>query len=488
MTQEKTRVIAGSVALLVGAYFSAIIALLISILLTRFLAKETYGVYVFIISFASICYLFTNFGVDNITNYFIQRYKDTNLNVVKYIINKSLRFKAILSLCVLFVLLLLGFNDIKYYYAAIFFAFFAPNRYTRAFLVSFQHFSLHGRLQIIESLLKLLLLLLLVYFTTPPLSLVILAVGTPMLITSFIAMYDIKTTLPKIKPQIRFEDIKDEFFHYWKWLAIVSIMPTLTGNIMQVTLGLINEFKELAIFGVGYALSNMILIAYTSFRGAMQTSFVKKTDKESISYSLTDSIRYMLMIALFLMPFFHFVSFPLVVTLYTEKYAEAAIILEVLAYRILIEMVFAGLGPAALAIGKPNLRVIADVINITTIVTSAIFLVPEYGAVGAALALLCGSIARTFIFASIEYKYLKYRFPSTTLVRAFAASVIVSLILYNLKLPHIYMMICGVASSLLYIFLLYIIKEINENDIILFKEVLLKKRHHVNTSNNLWNQ
>jgi len=471
--KEKTKVVTGSIALTGGAYVSAAAMLVVSILFARNLEKDVYGLYMFIISLASMSYLFTNFGVDGISNYFVMRYKDKRMDVVKHVMFLCAKVKVVLTLLTFFALVMLGyFLNQNYWYVALFFVIFVPNHYTRMFLDSFQHFRLSGQLQIIESVGKLILVyLVLTYVTTSQLSIIILAVTLPMVVCIILATRDILKTLPKFQLSVNFQDLKQEAYHYGKWFMVGSVLSPVIANVMQVTLGLLNELGALAVFGVGKVLSNVVLILATSFKSSMSPSFIKKTDVESVGFALTDSIRYMLMISIFLAFLIHFISVPLVTIFYTVRYIESAVIFEILTYGIIFSIVFIGLTSATVSIGKPDLRVKVDLINAIVVVVAALFLIPKYGAIGAAVSLTAGLFVATGTFAVITFKYIECKFPWDTLTKCVLAGFFALIPLQFVPLSKIYLVgidIC--VGGIVYILLLYVMKEVKQEDIRLLRK------------------
>lgn len=468
--QEKTTAITGSLALSGGAYISGAAMFAVSILFARFLEKDTFGMYLFVISLAAMVYLFTDFGIDALSYYFVARNKSKRMDLTKSVIYLSVKIKLILTSLVLFSLIVLGIADYRYWYVAAFFIVFVPNQYTRMFLESFQHFRLIGQLQIMESIFKLVLIyVVLEYITTTQLSIILIAIMLPMSISAFFAARDILISLPKT-PLVGLHDLKDEAYHYGKWFTLGSILTPVISNVMQVTLGLLSDFTVLAGFGVGKTLSNMVLIFGTSFKSAIIPSFLKKTDVHSIGFSLTDSIRYTLIISVFLAFLIHFIALPLVTLFYTSGYSNSAIIFEILSYGILFSIIFIGVIPAATSIGKPDLSIKINVINVIVISMSAFLLIPKYGAVGAALSSASGDIISMGLFAIVLSKYLSYRFPWKTLIKCVFAGAFAILPLQLLSLPPIPAIVgYGGIGLIIYITILYIIREIKKEDVELFQ-------------------
>ena len=469
--KEKTTAVMGSIVLSSSAYISTAVMFIVSILFARYLEKDVFGLYLFVISLSATIYLFTNFGIDGLSYYFILRNKDKRIDIAKSIILLSAKIKLILTTLVLLILIAIGFNDYRYWYVAAFFVAFVPSKYTRGFLEAFQHFRLAGQLQIIESVFKLILIYaILTYVTTTQLSIILFAIIIPMLISSILATRDILGTLPKTAP-VNLGSLKAEAYHYGKWIALGSILTPIIGNIVQVTLGLLNEFTTLAVFGIGKTLSNMVLILSTSFKSAIVPSFLKKSEIHDISSALTRSIRYPLIISMFLAFLIHFISYPFITFFYTIKYAESSIIFEILSYGILFNTVFIGLPPATTAAGRPDIHIKISIINVIILVSSAIILIPLYGALGAAIAVTSGLVIGTIAYALVTRKYLKYSFPWKTLTNCIIASSLAILPLQIIEVSQIYKIILNIGvGSMLYILILYIIKEIQPEDVELMQE------------------
>ncbi|RKY41007.1 MAG: hypothetical protein DRP85_07400 [Candidatus Makaraimicrobium thalassicum] len=477
--KEKTTVAIGSIVLSSSAYISTTIMFIVSILFARYLEKDVFGLYLFVISLSAIIYLFTNFGVDGLSFYFISRNKDKRSDVAKSIILLSTKIKLILTTLILIILTAIGFYDYRYWYVAIFLVAFVPNKYTRGLLEALQHFRLAGQLQIIESIVKLILIYaILTYITTTQLSIILFAIIIPMLISSILATRAILGTLPKTAP-VNLRSLKAEAYHYGKWFALGSILTPIMGNIVQVTLGLLNEYTTLAVFGIGKTLSNLVIILGTSFKSAMLPSFLKKSEIHDISSALTRSIRYPLIISIFLAFLIHSISYPFITFFYTIKYAESAIIFEILSYGILFNIVFIGLPPATTAAGRPDIHIKISIINVIILVSSAIILIPLYGAFGAAIAITSGLIVGTTAYALVTHKYLKYSFPWKTLSKCIIASSLAILPSQIIEVSQIYKIILNIGvGSMLYILILYIIKEIQPEDTELMQECIKRIRRY----------
>ncbi|RLI75569.1 hypothetical protein DRP04_13370 [Archaeoglobales archaeon] len=253
-------------------------------------------------------------------------------------------------------------------------------------------------------------------------------------------------------------------------MVIGAILPPITSNVMQVVLGMLDMFDALAVFGVAMSLSSLVRIPATSFKSSTSPSFMKKTDEKDVGYALADSIRYMLLFAIFIAVLIHFVSKPLIITFYTPKYMDAATIFEILAYGIAFNMIFVGLRPAAVSIKKPYLNIFADSVNLVAMFVIALLLVPRYAALGAAIALTFGLVAGTLFGALTIYKSIRYMFPFKTLIRCTIASIVSLLPLQLVKIGMLQTLILNVCvGTMLYVILLYVLREIREDDIKLFR-------------------
>lgn len=473
MTQEKRIVVTGSFALTVGAYVSAAVTFIISVLLARYLTKELYGIYIFILSFASMCYLFTDFGIDGVTTYFVQRYKDRKIEIARYAVFSGLKIKILLSCLVLAVMVFLGFNDSRYWFTAVFFTLLVPSYYIRMFLTSFQHFRLSGLITIIESLLKLVFVyVVLTFITTTNLSAIIVAVALPMFISIIFGVRNIFKTVSIKNSTLRFNEIKGEAIFYWKWMFLLALILPINGNILQVILGMLDQMRMLAILGVGMTLSNSIRIIVTSVKSTIFPSFIKKTDKKDVSYALVDSIRYMFLIALFIGFLVHFVSEQMVITFYTPKYADASIIFEVLTYGIVFSLVFTGLRPTAISIRRPEFLVASDLINLVTMISLAYLIIPVYGALGAAIAITAGLVTGTCLLLITIYQETRFKFPVKTFLRCTIASILALFPLQIIKTGMLQSLVINVfVGGSIYLYLLYIMKEISQEDIELLKNL-----------------
>lgn len=479
--EEKIKVVTGSIALAGGAYVSAAAMFAVSVLMARYMDKDSFGLYLFVLSAASLLSIFTDLGIDGVSSYFIMRYKDNQINLIRYVIYTSAKLKIILISIVFFILLLLGFTDYRYWYVAVFFIILVPNSFVLLITQSFQHFRFFGQIQIIESTLKLFLIYyVLTNVTTWRLSIIILAIVLPMILSVFLAIKDTLKLLPKEHISINFEELKKEARDYWIWFTALSVMTPVIGNVMQISLGLLKELDMVAVFGVGKTLSNMVLIFVSSFKTGITPSFIKKTDRKSIAFALTDSIRYMLMVVIFMAFFIHFTSAPLVTLFYTQKYSESTIIFEILSYGTLITLVFAGVTPAITSIGKQDMRVKLTVLYTILLIIFSFIVVPKYGALGAALVFSISTIIINGSYAILAKKYLNFKFPVTTLFKCIIAALLALVPMQLVELsPLIRISINFLMGIFLYLLLLFLFNEIKTHDINLLKESSRRIRNYI---------
>ncbi len=479
--EEKIKVITGSFALTGGAYISAAAMFAVSVLMARYMDKDSFGLYLFVLSAASLISIFTDMGIDGVSSYFIMRYKDSQTNPIRYVIYISAKLKVVLISLIFFILVLLGFTDYRYWYVAVFFIILVPNSFALLITQSFQHFRFYGQVQIIESILKLFLIyFVLTYITTWRISIIILAIILPMILSIFLAIRDTIRILPKENINLNFKELKKEARDYWIWFAALSVMTPVIGNVMQISLGLLKELDMVAVFGVGKTLSNMVLIFVSSFKTGITPSFIKKTDRKSIAFALTDSIRYMLMVVIFMAFFIHFTSAPLVTLFYTQKYSESAIIFEILSYGTLITLVFAGVTPAITSIGKQDMRVKLTVLYTMLLIIFSFIVVPKYGALGAALVFSISTIIINGSYAILAKKYLNFKFPVTTLFKCIIAAMLALVPMQLMELsPLIQIIITFLMGIILYLTFLFLFNEIKTHDINLMKESARRIRSYI---------
>ncbi len=479
--EEKIKVVTGSIALTGGAYISAAAMFAVSVLMARYMDKDSFGLYLFVLSAASLLSIFTDMGIDGVSSYFIMRYKDSQTNLIRYVVYTSAKLKVALISITFFILVLLGFTDYRYWYVAVFFIILVPNSFALLITQSFQHFRFYGQVQIIESILKLFLIyFVLTYITTWRLSIIILAIILPMILSIFLAIRDTIRILPKENINLNFKELKKEARDYWTWFAALSVMTPVIGNVMQISLGLLKELDAVAVFGVGKTLSGIALIFVSSFKTSITPSFIKKTDKKSVAFALTDSIRYMLMIAIFMAFFIHFTSTPLVTLFYTQKYSESTIIFEILSYGTLFTLVFAGVTPAITSIGKQDIRVKLTVLYTILLIILSFLVVPKYGALGAAVVFSTSTVIINGSYAILAKKYLNFKFPVTTLFKCIIAAGLVLVPMQFVELsPLIKIIITFLIGFILYLTLLFLFNEIKTQDIKLLKESVRKIRNYI---------
>lgn len=209
---------------------------------------------------------------------------------------------------------------------------------------------------------------------------------------------------------------------------ILKITPTFAGTIIfaainwqaaVILLGRISTETEAAKFGAASRFLIPVTILMASYASVIQPILARFTKEDSGAY-LAKMARYPLVLATFAALLSPFLSRFVLTFLFGEKYADVAPVLDMLAISVVPFCVVMIAARGLVAANAPHIDLLANALGVLATFAVGFWLIPAYGAKGAALAQLVSFL----LMALVEVVYLSKKINSFKIWRTASVSSI----------------------------------------------------------------
>ncbi len=475
MSNEQTKIAANTTWFTLALILQKIISFVYFTYLARVLGAENLGQYVFALSFVTIFSIIVDFG----SNHFITREVAKDHLLSQKLLSNVFGFKifsSILSVVIIFLTVnLLGYQILtkQLIYIATFLMLVESLVIScYAIIRGWHNLKYESFGTVTVQLLITIIGIITLQFTTnlQVLLFVLLAVNILNLFYALSLLYW------KLNLKIKFSFD----FDYWKKIFLIILPFALSagftkvyGAFDQVLLSKLASNVALGYYAVAYkltfALQFLPLALVASLYPAMSTYFTH--DKDMLNKAFTRAVYYLLILTIPLSFGIIFLADKFILTLYTEEYIGSILPLQILIASLIFLFINFPLGSLLNAANKQSRNTLNIGLAMIFNILLNLFLIPQFQAVGAAIASFLSTfilfLLNLFIAKSllkIDYKYLL----KVTIKTLFASTFMIIIIFFSLQ--YFNWLVSAIFGSLFYLIIQIIIKSITSRDI---KQVLL---------------
>tara|TARA_Y100000034_G_scaffold45936_1_gene56472 strand:+ start:858 stop:2390 length:1533 start_codon:yes stop_codon:yes gene_type:complete len=481
-----------------GIFLSKIFSYIYRVIIARYFGPEIYGSF----SLAIIIFLwfvvFSSLGLFEGLLRFIPFYKGKRkINNIRYVFKFSLIvlfFSSIIAGLILFFLAefisINIFNDINLIFFLKIFSLLIPIYIISYALLtviqSFEKIGAHSFIaDFLQNFLKVIFLIVLIFIglnTNAILFSYFLGVLGVFLISFFYCKYNLSEIFKKIKlNKSSKKKIRKELFSYSWPLILLGILSEIMPNIDSFVIGYFNGTFDVGIYNAAIPIAWLIVFFPSLFIRLFSPLINKEFSRKNLGLVSELSKQIVKWILIVNLPFFILmILFPgvFINILFGSEYLGAENSLRFLATAYLFSSITIISHNLISMTGKSKIIltniVIASFLNLIL----NLFLVPVYGISGAAFATMISQIILTFIFF-FQTKYYTSIVPlRRKMVRIFFSIIPPTILLIYFKqfissnLPALFFQ--GSLFILFYLFLIFITKSLDENDIMILNTIKRK--------------
>lgn len=214
--------------------------------------------------------------------------------------------------------------------------------------------------------------------------------------------------VPKFLGIVWKEDIHSagKLFSFTKWLAISYALNAIASRLDILMLSHFRTSLEVGYYALAFQLS----AAFPLLLGAVSTVLIPKVSNLKTGGQLGKYILKSLKSSIFVVPLIliGIIISPVVIkVLFGSKYIFSIPILQILLLNYLLILIINPISLVMYALNKQKILVLINVITLFTLFILQFYLIPSFGGIGAALALVINTLVAMFIFMCLLIMYHK---------------------------------------------------------------------------------
>jgi O-antigen/teichoic acid export membrane protein len=478
------RIIKNTVALFAAQFVVAILSLVLSVLIARTLGDVEFGKYSFVLAFTAIFAVFSELGYNTLLIREVARDKS---QAGKYL-NNILIMRVLLSF-VIFALITITINLMDYpadtknivYLLGIYALIISISAVFKAIFRAFEKMEYEAAITIFTNIMRVSsgILVLFLGYGLLGLALVFIFSGVFDILISFLICGK-----RFVKPKIEVD------FDFWKStikialpLSMLSIFGLIYVRIDTVMLSMMEGDAVVGWYNASY---NLVLgfkpipsLFLNAIFPLMAGYFVYSMGSLKIAYEKAS--KFLLIIGLPLAVGITLLADRFILILYGVQFYPSIIVLQILAWDILLIFLYGPLGNVLVSINKQNqMAAVAGMSALLNVILNLI-LIPPLSYVGAAIATIITEITLFAVYFYLVSKYLHTFFLHKLIAKPLIACLVMGLFIYfytTMNLPLIIIL-----SIIIYFVVFYLIGGFSKDDIDLICQVSKMSKVGVNKIN-----
>jgi len=370
-----------------------VLFLLLNIILARRLGVDSFGLWSLFLSVITLFFTISYFGINVSTRKFVAQHSETNnlknifLSSIKLRLILSFSFSILLLITHKYIAQLLGNSDLEilflYGVPLIFFSGFVE--YFKAVFMGLHRIKYNFIINTCEFSLKLFLIILFLFFSNSVIS-VINSYTLALFITSCVGFYILYNNFYK-NLEFTKKDFKKEILNYSYPLIFISLGFIVLTEVDTIMIGYFSSSVEVGVYAVAkQIILKLPHIALALSMGTMPIfAKLNEENKEELKKKLikilkinTSIYAIIVLILLFLSPIF-------IPWLFGNEYVDSVLPLQILTVYLFFVAISVILSAFLDYVGKAKIRAYNVVITIILNIVLNLVLIPQYGAIGAAI-------------------------------------------------------------------------------------------------------
>jgi len=484
----------GSTIVFTALVFSGIAGFLLRIFLARTLGDADYGLFIGVFMLVSMFGAFRDLGVGQAVVRSIPKFVAQNqFNPMKSSMTTLMLVQVLFSLSVASILIVFSdqialtvFGTVKASMVIkvlcgwfLFEAIFYTLKTTFQGLQDIVPFSLLGFLEIF---LPLIFTLLLFWVLGSKVANVALAYLAGLGVTVFIATgLFTKRHADIIRAKLEIsKGLLKELFAFALPVLIGALASAIIGYMGTLALAIFRSLPEVGFYQVAYPAANLLLyfpIAMGAVLFPMISELWAKKKHDLIGEAMHTLIKFSL---IFIAPAaLIIITFPDVVisTLFGSEYLAASTALQILALMAIVQTLYIISNKMIFGIGKPAISTVVLIIMGCFNFALNLILIPTYGVEGAAVAAFLSMLVGFSLSLNFARKYVKFRVPSSPLIKALVGGLLTLLMVSGLKWiidlpPLLELFVVMIPSLLFYGAWVLLTRALTWDDLLLLKNTM----------------
>lgn len=464
--------------------------------LGRFLGPADYGRYGIIITLTTMVIILIGNGIPTAMSKYISEYFETNSRMVKKIKNQAIILQSIIigSITILFFIFIplicraLGDPTLipLFRISTLIIPTFAAASFYFSYYTGLHKFNLQAILKTLRSVFRIAFVIGLAYFWKVEGSIVgyIIAPGGVFLVAFLIDKFYISPQLEK-KSEIQLANNKDVDFDWKKltnyaWQIIIFFLAyeLLISIDLYLVKGILRDDNLTGIYNAALTVGRIpyyIFYAMTIFLLPMISKSTSQNNHKETSRILGQSLRIMLLLLVPMIILMSVFAKPILIDFYGAKYAAGAFPMSILEYGVGFLTIFYVLSFAMNGAGKTKLVMNISIAGFIINAVLNYILIKKYSITGSAIATTITSFVVMVWMLYYLWKNFGVLIRLKTLLKTIFAAALMFIASLFFPKGEISFIFWSIILLVLYLFVLYLAKEIKKEDLAILKELITRK-------------
>jgi len=461
------------IAVFAGRILSKLFGLVTAMILARYLGPEDYGKYAFIITFAFIFTVISDFGLNDL---FVRDIAKNREVVSKYfafglIVKPVISIAGIISLII--SVYLMGYSQeiiLSTIVYSIHIIFVTLTNSIASIFRAYEKMEFASLISLIGAMVGLVFISILVYYEGTLLQVILVKV-IAFFIGFLIGLILLLKYIAKPDFSIDFVFIKIHLLKALPFLTI-GLIHALYFNIDIIMLSkmqgdiYVGWYTPAAMdlfFGILIIPATVTTVIYPMFSRHYSESIVK------LRNSLNFTLKVLILLAVPICVGTYILASQIIILIFGEQYTESIIVLQIIALAILFAFIQEPFGYGLAAVGKEKVLMWLNILSLGINVILNLILIPILAHIGAAIT----TVACIFIFLLLDYYYLnkvvKGIVIAKNLYKPLIATAIMGLVVYSLKQYNLFFII--LSGAIVYLIALYLLKIFDPDEMKILKRM-----------------
>ena len=470
------RIAKNTVALFTAKVVEAVVGFILAILIARMLGVQRYGQYSFVLALTAIVAIFTDLGYETLLVRDVARYNDkankylVNILVIRFFLSLIIFILLVVSVNLLdfpadmkFIVYLFGGNILLVSFARVF----------KCVYIAFERMEYYA------------LVLISIDIIGFSFSIVALGLGFGLLTLGYIFLFkgilDVALSFYIcrkcfFKPKFNFDR---SFLRATVFIALpMSITSFLTLMYVRLDTLMLTAMKGYDVVGWYNASYNLVLglkpipqLLMNVMLPIMAANFIQS--KGSLKNIYEKTFKYLLILGLPISSGIFFLSGKIIVFFYGSKYIESIVLLQVLAWDVIIMFLVQCISYVLISMDKQNILVVTSGITVGVNFVLNLILIPTYSSFGSGLAtIICEFVLLIICFYLVSVELHTFALASVAIRPAIACGVM-GLFLYVFHWLNLAILIAG--GALVYFVALYLLRGITKDEMALVRKMMRRQ-------------
>lgn len=388
-----------------GVGVISLVGMLFTVIMARSLEPGPFGVFSAITALVTILSSMGDFGLSSALINFLPKLKDQR----KELISVSFWFQLVVSAFFILSLIILGFwnqfiipgsSSIQFALAGILIAVYIVQGLSVAIFSADKKFIQSSVVQASDSILKMLLVL--AVFFKGALNIEIALIAN-IISCSISLIYGLKYELKNIRPIFPRQQLIS-IFNFAKWIALSRVFSTTISRVDILLLNLLAGNYQAGIFSAASRIALLFALLVSSLGNVIAPRFSSFNNHQDIKTYLKKVSMLVGAICLFML-ICVLLAQPLILFVFGDKYLPAIPVFRALTFAMIPFLLsIITTQPLIYYFNKPNFFARLTILQVVTIVTLDLLLIPRFQAMAPAISL---GIANTLVVAISGYKLNK---------------------------------------------------------------------------------